>query len=189
LYQACIHPEQYSNTLPKSALKILHEKIHTVTTTAAAVLGDSTKFPTDWLFTYRWGKSKTKGKEGKDMSNILPNGEKIKHITVGGRTSAVVESRQKMIKADGEEDDAEEDEARAPKRGKKVKAEEADGKAAKAKPKKENNGEEPKSKRKAKEEVKEEEKVTPKKRRVGGKDSSNGTAQATPTRKSSRSNA
>jgi formamidopyrimidine-DNA glycosylase len=98
LYQSRIHPEQYSNTLPISALKLLHEKIHTVTTTAAAVLGDSEKFPSDWLFIYRWGKGRGKGKKGQGENNVLPNGEKIVHITVGGRTSAVVESRQKKIK-------------------------------------------------------------------------------------------
>src|SRR5579859_4017302 len=124
LYQARIHPEQYSNTLPKEALKTLHQTIHSVTTTAANVLGDSSKFPLDWLFSYRWGKSSYRGKKGgKAENNLLPNGEKIVHITVGGRTSAIVESRQKKIKASDEP--TEEKEKKTPKKGKKVKAEEA----------------------------------------------------------------
>jgi formamidopyrimidine-DNA glycosylase len=126
----------------------LHEKIHTVTTTAANVLGDSSKFPGDWLFSYRWGKSRTRGKKGDKESNVLPNGEKIIHITVGGRTSAVVESRQKKIKGDNEEPDED------------VKEKSVKGKVSK-------NGAVT-EKRKAKEEIKKEE-VTPKKRRASGK--------------------
>jgi len=183
LYQACIHPEQYSNTLPSSALKTLHEKIHTVTTTAAKVLGDSSKFPSDWLFSYRWGKSRTKGKKGDEESNVLPNGEKIKHITVGGRTSAVVESRQKKIKGTDEESEDE----KSPKRAKKAKVDE-DVKEKTVKGKKENKEEvaEEKGKRKTKEVVNEEQ-LTPKKRRVSEKKETNGSTKSTPTRKSSRS--
>jgi formamidopyrimidine-DNA glycosylase len=151
-------------------LRTLHETIHTVTTTAANVLGDSSKFPADWLFSYRWGKSKTnkKGKEG----NVLPNGEKIIHITVGGRTSAVVESRQKKIKSNnGTIDD--EEAVVAPKKGKKVK-EEAISKEneKKSKPVKGTSADK-NVKRKAKEEI-EEEVVTPTKRRMSARRGTNG---------------
>lgn len=174
--------------MPNSALKTLHETIHSVATTAAEVLGDSTKFPEDWLFSYRWGKSRTRGKKGEEESNVLPNGEKIKHITVGGRTSAVVESRQKKIK--GNDDESEEEEKKpAPKKGKKPREEDVmEEKPQKAKMRKSDITEE-KVKRKAKEEV-EEETVTPKKRRVGGKKDANGPSKETPTpRKSSRTKA
>jgi formamidopyrimidine-DNA glycosylase len=189
LYQACIHPEQYSNTLPKDALKTLHEKIHSVTTTAANVLGDSSKFPADWLFSYRWGKSNYRGKKGgKAESNVLPNGEKIVHITVGGRTSAVVESRQKKIKSSDEPAEVE-DKKPTPKKGKKVKDEELeDGEDEVQKGTKKKGAEDTPGKRKAKAEIKEEE-TTPKKRRVSGKLETNGKAKEVPLRKSSRSKA
>ena len=189
LYQACIHPEQYSNTLPKDALKTLHEKIHSVTTTAANVLGDSSKFPADWLFSYRWGKSNYRGKKGgKAESNVLPNGEKIVHITVGGRTSAVVESRQKKIKSSDEPAEVE-DKKPAPKKGKKVKDEELEDREDEVrKGAKKKGAEDTPGKRKAKAEIKEEE-TTPKKRRVSGKQETNGKAKEVPLRKSSRSKA
>jgi formamidopyrimidine-DNA glycosylase len=188
LYQARIHPEQYSNTLPKPVLKTLHEAIHSVSTIAANVLGDSSKFPDDWLFSYRWGKSRTRGKKGQEEVNVLPSGEKIKHITVGGRTSAVVESRQKKLKGDDEE--SEEEEKSPPvKKGKKAKEEnQVKEKPTKSKPKRKSDVVEEGVKRKAKEEI-EEENITPKKPRIGGRKESNGTSKDTPTRKSSRSKA
>lgn len=88
LYQARIHPEQYCNTFSDTQIKTLHDALIGVCTTAVETLADSTKFPEDWIMKYRWDK-------GKKDSNVLPNGEKIVHITVGGRTSAVVPSRQK----------------------------------------------------------------------------------------------
>jgi formamidopyrimidine-DNA glycosylase len=190
LYQARIHPEQYSNTLPTDALKTLHETIHTVTTTAANVLGDSSKFPADWLFSYRWGKgSSYRGKKGgKAESNVLPNGEKIIHITVGGRTSAVVESRQKKIKS-SDEPAEDENKKPTPKKGKKVKDEDLEnGQDKISKGTKKKDAEDIIGKRKAKMEVKEEE-TTPKKRRVSGKQATNGGAKDVPMRKSSRSRA
>ena len=89
LYHARIHPEQYSNTLSKAQIKQLHTSIHHVCGTAVSTLSDSSKFPEEWLFKHRWGKGK------KDDPKKLPNGASIKHITVGGRTSAIVPSMQK----------------------------------------------------------------------------------------------
>ena len=89
MYHAKIHPEQYSNTLTDAQMKQLHASIHYVCSTAVEVLGDSDKFPEDWLFKHRWSKGK------KDQANKLPNGKKIVFLTVGGRTSAVVPSIQK----------------------------------------------------------------------------------------------
>lgn len=61
--------------------------------TAVDLLADSSKFPDDWLFNHRWGKGK------KDAPTTLPNGAKITHLTVGGRTSCVVPSVQKKTGA------------------------------------------------------------------------------------------
>ncbi|ODQ50368.1 hypothetical protein SAICODRAFT_97143 [Saitoella complicata NRRL Y-17804] len=88
LYQAGIHPEQYSNTVDERQLERLWEWTRKVPVTAVEAGGDSDSFPEDWLFKHRWSKGKT---------GYMPSGEKITFITVGGRTSAVVSSRQKLI--------------------------------------------------------------------------------------------
>lgn len=145
LYQARIHPEQYSNTFGEGQIKKLHDALIDVCTTACETLADSSKFPDTWLMKYRWDK-------GKKDANVLPNGNKITHITVGGRTSAVVpavqkktgavagdvasdgeddekkpaKGRKRKAKAEEEDEDDEEEEVMPAKkqRGKKVKAEE-----------------------------------------------------------------
>ncbi len=108
LYHARIHPEQYSNTLSASQIKQLHTSLHYVCGLAVSTLSDSSKYPEEWLFKHRWGKGK------KDDPKKLPNGASIKHITVGGRTSAIVPNVQKKtgpIAGDLEGGDAEDGEA------------------------------------------------------------------------------
>ena len=89
MYDAKIHPEQYSNTLTPAQIKQLHKSIHYICSFAVDNLADSSKFPEEWLFKHRWGKGK------KDSSTTLPNGSKFVYMTVGGRTSCVVPSVQK----------------------------------------------------------------------------------------------
>lgn len=89
LYHSKIHPEQYSNTLTDEQIKQLHTSIDYVCTTSVGVLADSEQFPEEWLFKHRWGKGK------KNQPSVLPNGNKIVFLTVGGRTSAVVPSVQR----------------------------------------------------------------------------------------------
>ena len=89
LYNARIHPEQYSNTLSAAQVKQLHKSIQYVCGFAVDSLADSSKFPEEWLFKHRWGKGK------KDTVAKLPNGAKLVYLTVGGRTSCVVPSVQK----------------------------------------------------------------------------------------------
>lgn len=116
LYDAKIHPEQYSNTLSDEQLKQLHKSIHHICGTAVELLADSEQFPETWLFKHRWGKGK------KDASTTLPNGEKIVFLTVGGRTSAVIPSVQKKTGPVAKEIDDTEDagEEAAPKKPKKA---------------------------------------------------------------------
>ena len=89
LYNARIHPEQYSNTLSAAQIKQLHKSIVYVCGFAVDSLADSSQFPEEWLFKHRWGKGK------KDGVAKLPNGAKLVYLTVGGRTSCVVPSVQK----------------------------------------------------------------------------------------------
>ncbi|KAJ9646078.1 hypothetical protein H2204_000740 [Knufia peltigerae] len=121
MYNAKMHPEQYANTLSDDQIAQLHKSIQYVCTTAVDLLGDSEKFPDDWLFKHRWQKGK------KNASNTLPNGEKIAFLTVGGRTSAVVPSVQKKTGPVAKEmDEAEivdgEEEKKPKAKGKKRKA-------------------------------------------------------------------
>lgn len=107
MYQAKLHPEQYSNTFSDEQIKRLHEAIMYVCDTAVEALAESDKFPKDWLMKYRWDK-------GKKTGSKLPNGAKITFLTVGGRTSAIVPSVQKKTAAvagdvsDGAEDERDE---------------------------------------------------------------------------------
>jgi formamidopyrimidine-DNA glycosylase len=133
LYQARLHPEQYSNTFSAEQVQRLHDSIMSICTTACETLADSAQFPETWLMKYRWDK----GKKGAD-ANVLPNGEKIVHLKVGGRTSAIVPSVQKKTAAvagdDEEEGGAESKPATGRKR--KVKAEDEDEDEEKPAPKK-----------------------------------------------------
>jgi formamidopyrimidine-DNA glycosylase len=113
LYHAQIHPEQYSNTIKDEQIKALHSAINYVCATSVDLLADSSQFPTDWLFHYRWNKGK------KDGPKKLPNGDEIHFLTVGGRTSAVVPSVQvktgPVAKDIGDDEEAKGDNGEKPK--------------------------------------------------------------------------
>ena len=89
LFHAGIHPEANAHTLEEEQIQRLTEQLKNVCKVAAIdALGDSQKFPDGWLMRHRWRLDKTANK------GELPNGEEIRRITVGGRTSAFVPSRQ-----------------------------------------------------------------------------------------------
>lgn len=199
LYQARIHPEQYSNTFSDKQMKELHDSLINVCTTAVRTLSDQSQFPEDWLMKYRWDKGK------KDSKNTLPNGEKITHLKVGGRTSAIVLSRQKKTGAvagdvDGAEEDDEDDadgeepkkktKTQASKRKSATKAEEVDEKptpvkrARRSKGKDEDVVEEP-----VVEEVKNKTNGTPKSKSQAPKTKEAATPGSTGRRRSGRINA
>ncbi|KAJ3106859.1 hypothetical protein HDU96_008071 [Phlyctochytrium bullatum] len=91
LYNAKIHPAQRTQTLLDTELQALHESIQHVIRTACDVNADSDQFPPTWLFHYRWDKAKSKKER-----LLMPNGNPIAFITVGGRTTAVVPAEQKL---------------------------------------------------------------------------------------------
>ncbi|KAH7085978.1 Formamidopyrimidine-DNA glycosylase N-terminal domain-containing protein [Paraphoma chrysanthemicola] len=121
MYQARLHPEQYSNTFSDEQIKRLHDAIMYVCDTAVELLAESDKFPQDWLMKHRWNK-------GKKEPSKLPSGEKITFLKVGGRTSAIVPSLQKKTAAvagdvfEGAEEDESEEAETKPKKGAKRKA-------------------------------------------------------------------
>lgn len=67
LYQAKMHPSLPASFLADPAqidlLATLHAQIQAVTLAAVAVDADAKRFPDNWLFKFRWGKGKKKGKE------------------------------------------------------------------------------------------------------------------------------
>ena len=115
LYNAHIHPEQYSNTLSDAQIAQLHKSLHYVCGLAVETLADSSKFPKEWLFKHRWQKGK------KDATMTLEDGTKFVYLTVGGRTSAVVPSVQKKTGPVAKDVDEDGEEAGTKKGGKKRK--------------------------------------------------------------------
>ncbi|GAA5843740.1 hypothetical protein JCM9279_000129 [Rhodotorula babjevae] len=97
-YQAAIHPSVPASYLAlpaqSSLFDTLHTQIRTVVDTAVAADADASRFPQTWLFQHRW--SKGKKKKDDDLGFTLPDGRTatISFVTVGGRTSAVVDEVQ-----------------------------------------------------------------------------------------------
>ncbi|KAI8982582.1 hypothetical protein BDB01DRAFT_860323 [Pilobolus umbonatus] len=94
LYQARVHPNQYTQTLTETEINAIYDKMVYVTEYSVSVEADESKFPMDWLMKYRWRKGKGVGK------GELPNGLKLKFITIGGRTSAYAPAVQKLHSTD-----------------------------------------------------------------------------------------
>ncbi|GAA5891036.1 hypothetical protein JCM8208_003143 [Rhodotorula glutinis] len=98
LFQSAIHPSVPASYLAlpaqSSLFDTLHAQIRTVVETAVAADADASKFPQSWLFQHRW--SKGKKKKDDDLGFKLPDGRTatISFVTVGGRTSAVVDEVQ-----------------------------------------------------------------------------------------------
>lgn len=118
LFQAGIHPEASCSSLSEAQVGQLHASLLHVVTTAVGALADSAKFPKEWLFHYRWGK----GKAGTSVPGAA--GGHITFITVGGRTSAVVLSRQRKGEGRAAEAATAHKKPRAPKPAKAVEEEE-----------------------------------------------------------------
>lgn len=90
LYHARIHPQHYTHELSEEEASELHKALINVTKIAVETEAESERFPKDWLMLYRWGK----GKKGK--APLMPSGETVNFVDVGGRTSAYVKERQKL---------------------------------------------------------------------------------------------
>lgn len=86
LYQAAIDPRRPASSLAPTEVARLRARLHAIVRRAVAVGADDRRFPRTWLFHDRWGRT-----EGARTAR----GEKILHLTVGGRTTAFVPSRQR----------------------------------------------------------------------------------------------
>ncbi len=86
LWHARIAPKRTADTLKPKEVERLREAIEMVMRVAVDCGADSAKYPSNWLFTSRWG-----GKKGRTEID----GKKIVREAVGGRTTAWVPSVQK----------------------------------------------------------------------------------------------
>lgn len=85
LYQARMAPTHLASGLTPTQVKRLHDATLKVVKKAVAVDADYERFPKDWLFHHRWGKSKS----------AKTNRGPIVHNEIGGRTTAWVPKWQK----------------------------------------------------------------------------------------------
>ena len=84
LYRARVHPETRANELNKEQLAAIRSRVEEVVRVACDANSDHDLFPSDWLFHHRWGKQ--------DGAKV--NGDAIKFIEIGGRTTAYVPKLQ-----------------------------------------------------------------------------------------------
>ncbi|KNE72466.1 formamidopyrimidine-DNA glycosylase [Allomyces macrogynus ATCC 38327] len=86
LYQSKIHPARRCHMLTRTDLDAIHAQIVAVNQIAIEANANATEFPNHWLFHRRWGKG------GAAVKTV--DGNVIKFVTVGGRTSAYVPAVQ-----------------------------------------------------------------------------------------------
>jgi formamidopyrimidine-DNA glycosylase len=86
LYQARIDPRRRAGTLKDDEIRRLRAAIRHVIEVSVRARNDSDHYPRTWLFHDRWGKN---------PKAYTARGEKIRHDTIGGRTTAWVPSVQR----------------------------------------------------------------------------------------------
>jgi len=87
LYQARIDPRRRAHTLTAAEIGRLRARLRSVLTTAVRLGADGDRFPPKWLFHTRWSK--------RDRHPMTVRGERIRYLTVGGRTTAWVAEVQR----------------------------------------------------------------------------------------------
>jgi formamidopyrimidine-DNA glycosylase len=86
LYQAGIDPRRPASSLRPGEVARLRTALALVVRRAVDAGADDDAFPRAWLFHHRWGRKK---------DARTARGERIVHLTVGGRTTAFVPERQR----------------------------------------------------------------------------------------------
>jgi len=86
LYQARIAPRRPARSLSRDEARRLRSALRSVVATAVGARADSDRYPKSWLFHHRWGRN---------AAAVTARGEKIRHDTVGGRTTAWVPTIQR----------------------------------------------------------------------------------------------
>ena len=86
LYQARIDPRRRAGTLNDDEIRRLRAALARVIAVSVRARNDSDRYPRTWLFHDRWGRN---------PKAYTARGEKIRHDTIGGRTTAWVPSVQR----------------------------------------------------------------------------------------------
>jgi formamidopyrimidine-DNA glycosylase len=86
LYQAAVDPRRLASSLSVAETARLRRRLLAIVRHAVAVGADERRYPRTWLFHRRWGR---------DAEARTARSEKIVHLTIGGRTTAWVPSRQR----------------------------------------------------------------------------------------------
>ncbi len=85
LYQARLDPARRAAELTSAEIQRLRRKLKHVVETAVRVDADKSRFPRNWLFHRRWKR---------DPTATTLGGDRIEHVTIGGRTTAWVPTIQ-----------------------------------------------------------------------------------------------
>jgi formamidopyrimidine-DNA glycosylase len=86
LYQARVAPHRPARSLSAKEAEQLRKAIGRVVGTAVKAGADSDRYPRTWLFHRRWGRN---------AHAVTARGERIRHDTIGGRTTAWVPAVQR----------------------------------------------------------------------------------------------
>ena len=86
LYQAGIDPRRRASSLTDEEARRLRTRLAAIVKRAVAANADSSRYPRTWLFHRRWGKQ---------CDARTARGERIEHLTIGGRTTAWAPSAQR----------------------------------------------------------------------------------------------
>ncbi len=86
LYHARIAPRRRAHSLSAGETLRLREALRSVVGAAVRARADSDRFPKTWLFHHRWGRK---------TGAVTARGEKIRHDTIAGRTTAWVPAVQR----------------------------------------------------------------------------------------------
>jgi formamidopyrimidine-DNA glycosylase len=86
LYQARLDPRRRANALRDAEIGRMRAALKRVMDTSVRLSNDSDRYPKGWLFHRRWGKN---------PRAVTIRGERIRHITLGGRTTAWVPGVQR----------------------------------------------------------------------------------------------
>lgn len=86
LYQARLDPRRRASSLTVPEIARVRGALKNVIDTSVRLSNDSDRYPRGWLFHRRWGRN---------PRAITMTGERIRHITIGGRTTAWVPTRQR----------------------------------------------------------------------------------------------
>ena len=86
LFQAGIDPRRRASSLTDDEVGRLRTRLRAIVRHAVEANADAFRYPRTWLFHRRWGKQ--------DDARTT-RGERIEHVTIGGRTTAWVPARQR----------------------------------------------------------------------------------------------